>query len=152
MTIEGVFHFNINVSNLDRSIDFYQRVGFVLVSQQEFAAPAGTEVGMRLTGGRGRQAVMRIGNDAATPVLDMIEWQEPAAPGAPYETLAHLGIARIALRTTGLRETYTKLREDGIEFWSEPQEFPGGGGGKVVYVCFPDPDGTMLELIEFVAG
>ena len=40
------------------------------------------------------------------------------------------------------------LREAGIEFWSVPQEFPAGAG-KVIYVIFPDPDGTLLELIEF---
>ena len=150
MAIEGLFHFNINVRDLNRSIAFYETLGFQLQSQQDFVAPPGTETGMRIPAGHGRQAVMRIGSDPANPVLDMIEWQDAANAPAPYAGLTNIGIARIAFRTTGLRATYAQLKRAGVEFWSEPQEFPAGPG-KVVYVIFADPDGTLLELIEFEA-
>jgi hypothetical protein len=42
------------------------------------------------------------------------------------------------------REMYEKLKANGTEFLSEPQLM-----GDSSFVCFKDPDGTILELIQF---
>jgi catechol 2,3-dioxygenase-like lactoylglutathione lyase family enzyme len=64
----------------------------------------------------------------------------------PYEHLGHLGLNRIALWTIGLDEEYERLIGDGVEFLSEPKTM----GGHSKFVCMRDPDGTIIELIEFL--
>lgn len=77
--------------------------------------------------------------------LDLIEWASPLDDTSPYEHLARLGINRIALWTIGLDEEYQRLKTDGVEFLSEPLFM----GGHTKFVCFKDPDGVIIELIEF---
>ena len=61
-------------------------------------------------------------------------------------------MARIALVTDKLQELYDKVKSasmDGVEFFSEPQLIPNPKGGHDSFVCFTDPDGTVIELIQF---
>jgi catechol 2,3-dioxygenase-like lactoylglutathione lyase family enzyme len=58
-----------------------------------------------------------------------------------------LGFSRLALRTKDLIPFYEKLKAAGVEFLSEPIEIDVVGARR--YVLFRDPDGTLLELIEF---
>ena len=60
-----------------------------------------------------------------------------------YEHLARLGINRIALWTVDLDDEYKRLKSDGADFLSEPLFM----GGQTKFVCFRDPDGTIIELI-----
>ena len=41
-----------------------------------------------------------------------------------------------------------ELKRHGVRFLSEPVS-PGLAGGRQQFVCFYDPDGTVLELMEF---
>ena len=77
--------------------------------------------------------------------LDLIEWVDPPTKGSPTPDLAHAGAARIALWTIGIDEEYERLKAAGVEFLSEPV----GMGGGARFCCFKDPDGTILELIDF---
>ena len=56
-------------------------------------------------------------------------------------------MSRIAILTKKLAEYHETLRARGIEFESEPVEIDVVGARR--YVLFRDPDGTLLELIEF---
>jgi hypothetical protein len=67
--------------------------------------------------------------------------------GQPYASLSHLGIGRVALYTRNLRQTYEELKTQGDEFLSRP-ELPRNSVADVLFRCFKDPDGTILELIE----
>jgi catechol 2,3-dioxygenase-like lactoylglutathione lyase family enzyme len=60
--------------------------------------------------------------------------------------LGRLGINRIALWTIDLIGEYERLRADGVEFLSDPQIM----GDHTRFVCLKDPDGTIIELIEFL--
>ena len=80
--------------------------------------------------------------------LDLIEWTDPPTDGSPYPSLRHAGVARVALYTTGLDEEYERLKAAGVTMLSEPVVM--GTGAR--FVCFEDPDGTILELIEFPRG
>jgi catechol 2,3-dioxygenase-like lactoylglutathione lyase family enzyme len=62
--------------------------------------------------------------------------------------LYHLGLARIALRTDDLDSDVTFLKSQGVEFLSEPASVQLDGQAKTRFVCFKDPDGTILELVE----
>ena len=66
----------------------------------------------------------------------------------PHTNMYHLGIARIALKSDDLDSDITLLKSHGVEFLSEPAEVKIEGQPKTRFVCFKDPDGTILELVE----
>jgi len=99
--------------------------------------------------GRGRAALLLIGDDPRATRIDLIEWKSPSSRGKPYPKLNHLGIARVALRTRDLRATYEELKSKGVKFISEPVVLHTPVGDSL-FACFYDPDGTILELIEFM--
>ncbi len=111
MTITGLVHVNINCSNCDRSLSFYELLGF-------------------------------------EKVIDLLEWQDPSDKSPPYPHLYLLGIARIALATADLDSDIEFLESRGVEFLSEPATVKLNNSPVTRFVCFKDPDGTVLELVE----
>ncbi|WP_421937560.1 VOC family protein [Phenylobacterium sp.] len=148
LQISGLVHVNINVSDFDRSRRFYEALGFRLFwmvpptnSPQVSAA-----VGMppyEVKGG-----LMRLENADPPLVIDLLEWLSPSDGDPPYRHLYHLGIARIALATRDLDADLSTLTSLGVEFVGPPArvDTPQGPGPR--FVCFKDPDGTVLELVE----
>jgi len=65
--------------------------------------------------------------------------------------LNNIGIVRVALACDDVDKAYNDLKVKGVEFLSPPQEVdlerPGQMPIKVV--CFKDPDGIVLELVEY---
>ena len=57
----------------------------------------------------------------------------------------------IALRTRGVRAAYDALRQRGIEFITDPRG-PDPDTGLEAVVCCRDPDGLIVELIEYLPG
>jgi catechol 2,3-dioxygenase-like lactoylglutathione lyase family enzyme len=150
--IKSLFHVYVSCSNFERSLRFYQMLGFKVAVD----IPAVTEGTSRVSDtGRGlglpdsnaRAALLVLSDDPHATRLDLIEWKKPRDETKPYAQLNHLGIARIALFTKGLREEYQRLKNEGVSFISEPVEIRTGAG-KALFACFYDPDGTILELIE----
>jgi len=145
--IKGIFHININCSNFERSLEFYKMLGFrVSVDIPEGGSEA-MSTGLGLKNAIGHAAIMQLGEDPRGTRLDLIEWKRPANKSKPYAKLNHLGIARVALYTKNLYETYEELKNKGVRFISEPVVLRTPGG-EAPFVCFYDPDGTILELIE----
>jgi catechol 2,3-dioxygenase-like lactoylglutathione lyase family enzyme len=62
--------------------------------------------------------------------------------------LYHLGIARIALLTSDLAADVQVLKSQGVEFISEPVLLETPQAPATRFVCFKDPDGTVLEFVE----
>ena len=100
------------------------------------------------TGTSGKASVMMLdrGNRHSCR-LDLLEWTSPATAGRPYPSLLNAGIARIALVTIGIQQEYERLSAHGVEFLSPPTAL---AWPRVILACAKDPDGTILELMEFV--
>ncbi|MGH7292738.1 MAG: VOC family protein, partial [Myxococcota bacterium] len=81
-------------------------------------------------------------------VIDLLQWLEPHDPSHPYPHLYHYGIARVALASSDLDADMAKLQLAGAEFLSKPAQMPPSSGSRARFVCFKDPDGTVLELVE----
>ena len=140
----SIYHVNVNCTNLERSLAFYEMLGF----QAVIDIPAGDIPGLGLRPAICRAKLLRLGDDPRGTLIDLIEWQIPAPHGAPYADLGHTGIARLCFRVKGLDEMVTTLQSRGVRFISEPMS-PALAGGRQKFVCFYDPDGTVLELMEF---
>lgn len=142
----GMLHVNINVSDFDRSVAFYEGIGFQQLMDVEphGSAEVAAAVGLEPYVLRGALMAHQDGS-----MLDLLEWQDPSDPAPPYERLNHLGIARIALTTSDLDADVARLRADGVVFLSEvPASVPDVFGGATRFICFRDPDGTVVELVE----
>ncbi len=147
--IKGIFHVNVNCTDFERSRAFYEMLGckVVLDLPEHDLSDAGV-VGLGVPDGATRTALLRIGDEPWGTRIDLIEWKKPKTEGQPYPHLYHTGIARIALRTENLAQVYEDLKAKGVEFLSEPQGLNLAGGER--FVCFKDPDGAILELLEIL--
>jgi catechol 2,3-dioxygenase-like lactoylglutathione lyase family enzyme len=146
--IRDIIHVNLNVSNIERSIAFYEALGFQVLHVFGDRSDADVSEGMAFQGGRCRGAVMSLGEHPRSwTKIELIEWVEPkvkiADPRNPHDT----GVSRLALRTKNLLEFVEALEAKGIVFETPPQEIDIVGAKR--FALFRDPDGILLELIEF---
>lgn len=146
MNINGMAHLNINCSDLTRSRKFYEALGFKMIWQVD-GPPAGPGVAEAvgfddydIKGG-----LMAL--EGTSVVIDLLEWTAPHDASPPYERLNHLGLARLALTTSDLDADVAELKAMSVEFVSEPASLAGPDGPPVRFVCFKDPDGTIVELV-----
>jgi catechol 2,3-dioxygenase-like lactoylglutathione lyase family enzyme len=145
MSIVGFVHVNINCSDYARSLTFYELLGFCEVipvpptNTPEVAAAVGMPP-YRVKGAL-------LANPAVPVMIDLLQWEQPTDASAPYPHLYHLGIARIALASDDLDGDMTRLQQAGVEFLSAPAPVTMGGNTSR-FVCFADPDGTIVELVQ----
>ena len=144
--IDRIFHFNINCTNLDRTLPFYEMLGFKVIldfregmQSQEMAEAFGLKVA-NLKG-----VHLRLGDAEEATRIDLLEFTDPPPEGQPYPTLNSTGVARVCLKTRNIAAMYESLKAKGVNFLSPPKKLPGT---EVTIVCFKDPDGTFLELLQ----
>lgn len=148
MAITGMVHFNVNCSDYDRSRAFYAVLGFHEVwrvperNTREVAAAVGMPPYL-VKGG-----LLALAGVTPPVVIDLLEWKEPRDESPPYAHLYHYGIARVALATDDMDGDMKRLAAAGAKFISEPAQMPADSGSRARFVCFKDPDGTVLELVE----
>jgi catechol 2,3-dioxygenase-like lactoylglutathione lyase family enzyme len=151
--VTAFFHINVNCSDFGRSMDFYRLIGFEVVN--DFAGDLSFgEVGLgpvlRLPDHcQGRAALMMLKGDGRGLRLDLIEWTSPRLPAPPPRSLAQPGVGRICLRTTDAEAVHARLSAAGHACYTEPRRIVLGGSVIDVF-CAEDPDGTVLEFMEFV--
>ncbi|MBI3797397.1 MAG: VOC family protein [Deltaproteobacteria bacterium] len=145
--LQRLFHVNICVRDMERSIRFYQDLGFNKVDDFTMDNPnVGEVLGVKAQKLRG--VFMRLGTDANAPVLDLVQFIDPPTQGQPYPTLNNVGICRIAFTVDDIDKTYEELKARKVEFVAPLKKLDGPGGRKIGVVCFKDPDGTVLELMS----
>lgn len=140
------FHFNITVTNMERAIRFYTRLGFMLV---EDVSPAGRDIAphLGLEISALRAVIMRLGDDPDGPVLDLVEYIAPPTAGEPYERLDNVGIARVAFHVMDFDHAYTDLSSIPVQFFGPAVTYPGPNGQMLKTAMFRDPDGTALQIV-----
>ncbi|MEM1248760.1 MAG: VOC family protein [Acidobacteriota bacterium] len=145
-------HLNVNVSDLERSISFYETLGFEifrsgipylgLVRQELRPLPASMTRALGVSAEtRGKACILQL--DDGLPKLDLIEL-DPPGERQPL-TSQDTGLVRLCLGSRDLDADVARLRAAGVELLSEPQSDPQRLAR--VAVCL-DPDGTAIELIE----
>lgn len=146
-------HININVADLDRSIEFYRKFGFEIfipaipylgltAEPQSKSVPeeAATALGIP-KGTKGRACILQLGD--GFPKLDLTEFDDLDA--SPPLSNSDIGLVRLCLATETLAEDVEQLSAQGVAFISPTQT--GHAGLADIVVC-RDPDGTLIELIQ----
>lgn len=145
------WHVGINVTDLQRSIEFYKTVGFKLLHQGPVQTP---QVGLAflVDGGDSlRFAHMRIGDNDAESMLDLIEWVNPRSTGSADVDLHAPGLCRFSILTDDADKEYESLGAEGIEFLQAPVTVTAPDRSKGWKILFAkDPDGTLFHFVELV--
>ncbi len=151
--LESIFHFTVNATNFERSLAFYQTLGFELLrDNRDVIWPALVAENFGLRSAQGRGALLALGPEPHHVRLDLIEWLEPRWEGPAAAVPIEERVPRVvAIRTRNLRAAYRDLCARGIEFLREPRP-PDPALGIESVVCCRDPDGNVIELIEYLPG
>lgn len=148
MHISGMIHVNINCSDFDRSKRFYEALGFRVVWQVPTTNTKEVAAAVGMPPYRVHGALMGLEGSEHPVVIDLLEWQSPNDTSPPYSHLYHLGLARLALATTDMDADLAALEAMDVEFIGPPARVVVNGVAGGRFVCFKDPDGTVLELVE----
>ncbi|MGI5214140.1 VOC family protein [Plantactinospora sp. CA-290183] len=141
-------HVGISVSDLDRSVAFYQALtGVAPAVRNETIEGPGFARGAGLPTTKLRYATFQLENLN----IDVIEFQEPRGEPVPA-TANRPGSIHLCFEVENLADVHARMRRAGIEFLGEPYRFSDeevsakdSVGTEVAY--FNDPDGNNLELI-----
>ena len=149
-------HLNIVVSDMDRSIAFYTRLG-LRPSLDTFISGAwiANVVGIQDENLKARVVFMEAESGDAR--LELIQYIIPLGQNIPANSRPNtVGLRHFALLVDDIMKTYQELLREGITFFSEPQEVTGNKEvaariGRKWLVYLLDPDGVIVELAHYKA-
>ncbi len=155
--VEQVFHINVNCSDFDRSLAFYRLIGFEVVL--DFATAPGSQRSFGQAGlgpilglpddCAGRAVLLALSDDRRAARLDLIEWKTPLVAAKPRKNLAQPGVARICLKTVDADAVHARIVAAGHRAYSPPTRIALGGSLLKVF-CVEDPDGVVIEFMQFL--
>jgi glyoxylase I family protein len=124
----AVHHVGVTVTDLERSLAFYEGLGFRRAAT--FGPPDGSRTIVQLALGDGMVELFAYRDGVA----------EMGAPVGPVAGLKHIG-----LTTEDVRATLAELEAAGIVEPGIPVDETGSG---ITMAFFTDPDGTSIELLS----
>ncbi len=139
-------HAAISTPDLDRLIDFYcQQLGCEVA--WTFGWASGSDAADALTsldGSAARAAMLRLGDS----YLELFEFSAPRPqPRSGERPVNAHGITHVCIEVQDLHSEYARLSAAGMRFHCPPLAQESG------YVAYGrDPDGNVVELLEFTGG
>ena len=146
------FHININVTDLDRSIRFYEMFGFKVIVRMSMdkETKRGTAEAFGqpdLAENQSEFALIRIGDNPASACIYLVEWRTHPTHGRPYEESNHAGMYRMLIHVEDPDAILTTLKEAGYPLLgSVIQATPVPGETPTTMFCVHDPDGVVVEI------
>jgi len=144
-----IFHVNINVADLDRSIEFYLRLGFVVVHRERLDPDAlrATLAKFGDTEAIGAEyALLRLGDDPAATCLDLVQWDRPMREST--NRVDELGLYRIAVQSSDPASVLRALAAAGIDLLGPKDRRSPETHDPADWFCVRDPDGTVVEIVS----
>jgi len=144
-----IFHVNINVADLDRSIEFYARLGFAVVHRERVDPDAlrSTLAKFGETDVLGAEyALLRLGDDPTATCLDLVQWDRPMRRAT--NRVDELGLYRIAVHSSDPASVLGALADAGIELLGPEDRRSPATHDPADWFCVRDPDGTVVEVVS----
>jgi catechol 2,3-dioxygenase-like lactoylglutathione lyase family enzyme len=150
--VAGVGSITMTVSDLDRSIAFYTQVlGFELQGTEERQGDTWSRL-LGVEHARTRLAMLRLGEER----IQLLDFLEPEGRGIPADARSNDGwFQHIAIAVADMDRAYQRLSSRGVTAASiSPQTLPewNANAGGIAAFYFKDPDGHILEVIDFPPG
>jgi catechol 2,3-dioxygenase-like lactoylglutathione lyase family enzyme len=143
--VSKVHHLGLTVSNLERSVDFYNSLfgGQVTLQQDKSGGYLAAIVGYPDTSVRMAHVTLP-GTDL---VLELFEYISPRSIDRPIEP-ANIGNPHLCFVVDDIHVTYDELLKAGVRCLSEPVRIDTGvnTGGAGLYAY--DPDGITMEFFQ----
>lgn len=141
--VRNIRHFGIVVRDMERSLAFYRDLlGMEIRNRKE---EKGLYLDTLLGVENGEILTAKLSSGAGSSLLELIEFTSPRDPDPRRREVNSVGPTHIALTVVDLGKLSAALRENGIQFLSEPIVSPDK---KVKLVFCRDPDGNLVELVE----
>ena len=126
----------ITCSNFEASLDFYHnKLGLEIVLELEIPDDLARGVGLAPMGFR--QVRLQAGNT----LIKLMDIESP--PPTPADAFS-AGVRWLTFFVEDIQETVEHLKQNGVEFLSEPISAPDAAG----VACAKDPDGILVELVQ----
>ena len=153
--LESIDHVNIVVSDLPRMTEFYCRALGLTETMRVTISGPWIDKTVGLSGVEAECVYLSL---PTGPRIELLRYVRPPAlrPGRLGDSNTP-GLRHLAFRVGDIEAAVARLREAGVEFFSDVQKVPDtqvtyAGGVRKRLVYFHDPEGNLLELCEYRAG
>jgi|TARA_R110000822_G_scaffold218460_2_gene352878 catechol 2,3-dioxygenase-like lactoylglutathione lyase family enzyme len=134
-------HTGIVVTDMERSIDFYNKYLDFKVKKDMDESGDYIDQFLALKDVKVRTVKMASEDDSLIELLYFYSHPEENAE----KKINQIGCSHIALTIVGIDELYSLMSDEGVDFNGKPRTSPDGAAR--VAFC-KDPDGTFIELVE----
>jgi catechol 2,3-dioxygenase-like lactoylglutathione lyase family enzyme len=139
----GVHHVGITVSDLERSIAFYTKLGFQLLFSPLSYSGKQLDKALNVEGTKLRSALLKANDGTMVEMLQYLEPKGRLNKGRNYDT----GKLHIAFRVPDIERAFTEFKKT-AHFNSKPLTVEEGPLKGIKFVYFADPDGITLEFFQ----
>jgi catechol 2,3-dioxygenase-like lactoylglutathione lyase family enzyme len=139
----GIHHMGVTVSNLERSIDFYTRLGFRLLFSPLQYSGKDLEKSLNVEGAKLRSAMLKASDGT---MVELLQYLEPEGRALDRRN-CDLGSMHIAFRVPDIETAFSEFKKT-VHFNSEPSTVSEGPLKGIKFVYFVDPDGVILEFFQ----
>lgn len=153
--IKRIAHTGMIVSDLDKSINFYENILGLEFKGRMLMEGAESEALFGIPGVKAEVAYLAPSSDGGVegPLLELICLNTVEGEFKIEKNVANFSkaiIAEVCFETDDIEEKYKQMKNAGVKFISAPQTFDYSsqnmGVSKAAY--FYDPDGIIQELLE----
>ena len=149
MPVKRLFHVAINSTDLDRSLDFYQRLGFRALSDRTVNNPNVMRA-FNVKSHDLRFVHLRLGDSEEATLLDIVQWFKPdTEPAPPVASQMQRGLTRFAVLTDNTDEVYHDMKAAGEKLLTEPTTVMTPQGGWRICLV-QDPDGVVVQVTQLL--
>lgn len=142
--IENIRHIGIVVSDIQKSIEFYEKhLGFKVLKRME---EGGFYLDSLLSIKNSKVTTVKLINNYGN-IIELLYFHNKKNDKIK-KRIYSIGLTHFAINVKNISELYLKLSRKGVEFLSSPQISPDNYA-KVAF-C-KDPDGVYIELVEVLS-
>lgn len=151
MAISEIHHVAINVSDLERSVAFYRdALGLHKILDMKANQPANARMLRLPQKGFNIRSIMMAQGSSTVGEIELMQVEPMTDKPTPPKRPDDLGmwIVSFEVKDEPLADVVKRLREMGVNFFSDIVEIDLDGYAPMKAVIFEDPDGNLLELVQ----
>lgn len=139
-------HLVVNVSDLERSVNFHEMVTS-LRRDKRTSAPEQDFVSLGLPRGHFDGWLLRDPGASGGPAVHLVAWRSHKPGGTAYPVFWHVGLFRICTQENDVPGIYRRIVAEGGKPFTKP--LMPDGQNVAGRPCFstPDPDGVVLQKV-----